>query len=70
MPHDIGLYILARLKYMMQTKYNTKLISSSWNDSVDCLRYFIYFKVKKPNLVLIKEQLSNYNPDYIVKRPQ
>ena len=40
---------------MMPTMYNTKLISSSWNDSVDYLRYFMYFKAKKPNLVLIKE---------------
>ena len=52
----------------MSTKYDTNLISSSWDNFVDYLRYFIYFKARKPDLVLIKEQLSNYDLDYPVKK--
>ena len=37
---------------------------------MDCLRYSVLFKARTPNLVLIKEQLPNYDPDYAVKRPQ
>ena len=70
LPRDISLHLSAGLKYMMPTKYDTELISKSWDDFVDCLRYSILFKTRTPDLVPIKEQLSNYNPDYTVKRPQ
>ena len=49
----------------MPTKYNTDLISSSWNNFMNYL-----IKARKSELVLIKEQLSDYNSDYTVKRPQ
>ena len=55
---------------MMSTKYNTELIDSSWDNFVDYLRYFVYIKAKKPDLVPIKKQLSDYDSDYTVKRPQ
>ena len=50
---------------MMPTKYNTDLISSSWNNFMDYL-----IKARKSQLVLMKGQLSDYNSDYTVKRPQ
>jgi len=37
---------------------------------MDCLRYSVFFKARKPDLVPIKGQLPNYDPDYAVKRPQ
>ena len=67
---DLSLYLSAGLKYMMPTKYDTKLISKSWDNFMDCLRYSVFFKARKPDLVLIKGQLSNYDPDYAVKRPR
>jgi len=70
LPCDISLYLSAGLKYMMPTKYDTDLISKSWNDFVDRLRYSVLFKARKPELVLIKEQLPNYDPNYAVKRPR
>ena len=55
---------------MMPTKYDTELISKSWDDFVDRLRYSVLFKARVPNLVPIKGQLPNFDPDYAVKRPQ
>ena len=52
---ELSLYLLAGLKYMIPTKYDTELISSSWDDFMDHLRYFVYFKAIKPDLVPIKE---------------
>jgi len=69
LPCDISLHLLARLKYMMLTKYNTELISKSWDDFVDHLRYSVLFKARKPDLVPIKGQLPDYDPDYAFKRP-
>ena len=68
--HDLSLHLSAGLKYIMPTKYDTELISKSWDDFVDRLRYFIFFKARKPDLVPIKGQLPNYNPDYAVKSSQ
>jgi len=70
LPRDLSLHLLAGLKYMMPTQYNTKLISKSWDDFIDRLRYSVFFKARKPDLVPIKGQLPNYDPDYTVKRPQ
>ena len=39
---------------MIPIKYDTKLISSSWDDFMNYLRYFVYFKAIKPDLVPIK----------------
>ena len=66
---DLSLHLSAGLKYMMPTKYNTELIRKFWDDFIDCLRYSVFFKVRKPDLVPIKGQLPNYDPDYAVKRP-
>lgn len=38
LPYDLSLHSLARLKYMMPTKYNTDLISKSWDNFIGCLR--------------------------------
>ena len=69
LPCDISFHLLAGLKYMMPIKYNTKLISKSWDDFMDRLRYYVFFKARKPDLVPIKGQLPNYDLDYAVKRP-
>ena len=70
LPRDLSLHLSAGLKYMMRTKYDTKLISKSWDNFVDHLRYSVFFKARKPDLVPIKGQLPNYDPDYAVKRPR
>ena len=36
---------------------------------MDHLRNYVFFKARKPDLVLIKGQLPDYDPDYAVKRP-
>jgi len=38
LPYDLSLHLLARLKFMMPTKYNTDLISKSWDNFMSYLR--------------------------------
>jgi len=58
------------LKYIMPTKYNTNLITKSYNNFINHLTYSIFFNTTNPHLVPIKKQLPNYNPNYTLKIPQ
>lgn len=64
LPPDIAMHLSAGLKYMMPTKFDTDLISKSWDDFVNRLRWSTLFAYKKdPNALT-----DDYDPDYAVRR--
>jgi len=67
LPCEYGLHLLARLKYIIFTKYNTELISKSWDDFMNCLRYFVLFKAKFKDMLPTIGQYPDFNPDYTIR---
>ena len=53
---------------MLPTVYDKTLISQSWDDFMDCLRYSIYFKVRSSIMSPLRGQHPDFDPDYAVRK--
>lgn len=52
---------------MIPTMYNTELISKSWDDFMDRLRYYVLFKAKYNDTLPIIGQCPDFDPDYAIR---
>ena len=68
LPCELSLHLSAGLKYMLPTVYDKTLISQSWDDFVDRLRYSIYFKAQSSIVSPLRGQCPDFDPDYTVRK--